>query len=1261
MNPFNTNPNPNPTPDPNPDPQPNPNQRRSNQYKNFGKQKTRQENLRDKYKKQIQRAKVETHDHVKILTMNVNSVHGYYRSQITKLAIEESSPDIAILTETKLGPLSNTFNVPGYQIQTQADRKIGAGGIMILSKLGLDVIEATSRSLEAEEIQVAKCKFGDLTIIGIYRSPTILKDDDDKDVLENISKTKAHHACIINWLTSEMNKLGNKRFVLTGDFNLKDLAEANFDPPGLRLADDEEQNQSNDHKWVNMIHKFGLTQNVKDATHISAIGGPSTLDLVLTPPQTEIRTLVVDPGAFGGEFDHFAVEFSIEMNFKTENKLRLVRKPTKESWDKIRAELAERDLVKNFWEISRKRKTKWDMNRAPNQEEDPFNPLFLDVEDEYPNPYENAYEEAENDVADYYTKTFTEIYKKHTPEVVVKPPPPGGELDTETKRNIRHSKRLHKTIKWAAINGSWNEERLANAKEKLRILIKKNKTMVNKDRVDNEIRKLQTSEKKQKNFFDHMKSFQKKQSTEGPIKDKKGDLKTSDEDIADTFNTNLGDQLQHGEKPDVDWSKTNLKWMNARGIYKPEIEDDPFHPKHFDPQGTYKPEDEETLNGKYITAADVYEQIKAANRGAAPGPDELPMEFYAQTKEIISLPLALLYNLIGQTGRVPEAFKITKVKMLYKKKAKDDPQNYRPLSMSNHSGKIWEKIMNLQLKTHLEKFGLLSSRQHGFRNGMGTTTNLLQLWEKIIETVEREGALCEMWSFDLTKAFDLLDHAKVLDLLHQMGITGNFGRCIESWLTGRQQYVEVNGTKSKKVTVGKSCVQGSIFGPTLWLVYIQPLMDRLTKMGVEYYGYADDIAIIKRIKTDQDQTEFEAILRALQEWADEFGMRWSPAKTQRLVFKYKGCKPLVPREVEFNGVKITPLEATAESLGLLIGSSCIFTAHIRRIRDKIKTIMYQVKRNFAILHPEILKKIYLIYIQSRIDYGSAIYYPGVEKLVKPVENIVQRYWKLSPTRKPPANLMSPQMRMIENDLKIVHKMYKGNYALKYEEIFKTNREIEKEFITRKNETNDLPIPKWRLTIARQKFSFRTRPGWNFIPTRIRELKESLFKIEIKKHILDNEQTYRNFTRDHNIVGGTERNETQKKKAIEENQKTDSLKTRNTRRKRNKKKETKQPQSQLNENQVEENAEEDEILINTTTTNPEPVQEEENSEEGQENEPDTETRDAERKRKKKKALEQTQKNPYLRRNCSDGRNLIRITQPRIRMVEEATATTTQALP
>ena len=1215
MNPYNLNTSLPPTPTPTqtqtqapnvPNTTRTPPSRPKRPYKNFGRQKTQQENLRDKYKKQLERAKIEIKDNVKILTMNVNSVHGHVKSQLAKYAIQKCKPDIAILTETKLGPLSNTFNVPGYQIETQEDRKIGAGGIMILSRDGIKVTEATSKSLEAEEIQVAKCKFEDLTIIGVYRSPTILKENGEaqgeEDVLENMSRTKAHHACIINWLTTEMNRLGNKRYVLTGDFNLKELAESNFDPQGLRLADDDEVNLSNDHKWINMIHKFGLTQNVKDATHISARGGPSMLDLVLTPPQTVISTLVVDPGVFGGDFDHFAVEFSIEANYKTENKLRLIRKPTKESWDKVRKELAEQDLVKNFAKMAKMKKTKWDMNRAPSQEEDPFNLLYLDIDNELPNPYEDPYEEAEDDIANYYTNTFVDIYKKHTPEIVVKPPPPGGDLDTETKKNISHSKRLHRSIKWAAVNGTWSEQRLDEAKEKLRLLKKKNKTMIQKDREENEIKKLHTSEKRHKNFFDHMKSFQKKETKEGPIRDRNGELKTSDEDVANTFNTNLGDQLLPGEKPNVDWSKINPAWYGQYTkdlIDNPEIENDPFHPAFFFEDESFEPKPDGTLSGKYITAADVFEQIKAANRGAAAGPDELPMEFYAQTKEIISLPLALLYNLIGQTGRVPEAFKSTKVKMLYKKKAKDDPNNYRPLSMANHLGKIWEKIMNIELKAHLEKYGLLSSRQHGFRNGMGTTTNLLQLWEKIIETVEKEGALCELWSFDLTKAFDLMDHAKVLELLHQMGITGSFGKCIESWLTGRQQFVEVNGTRSEKVTVGKSCVQGSIFGPTLWLVYIQPLMDRLTKLGVEFYGYADDIAIIKRIKTDQDQTEFEEILRTLQEWAEEFGMRWSPAKTQRLVFQYKGCKPLVPREIEFNGVKIEPLENTAESLGLLIGSSCIFTAQIRRIRDRIKTIMYQVKLNFAILSEVILKKIYTVYIQSRIDYGSAVYYPGIEKLVKPIETIVNRYWKLGPNKAPPKDIVSPQMRMIENDLKIVHKMYKGTYALKYEDIFKTNREIEKDHKTRKNEANDLPIPKWRLTIARQKFSFRTRPVWNFLPTYIRDLKESLFKKEIKTHLKNNEQTYKNFTRDYNIVGNTSDNDEVKRKALEENLNAEFSVTMN--------------------------------------------------------------KDAKRNRKKKKIVEQNQKNPYLRKYSSDGRSLIRITQPRITMAEFANVTASQALP
>ena len=160
--------------------------------------------------------------------------------------------------------------------------------------------------------------------------------------------------------------------------------------------------------------------------------------------------------------------------------------------------------------------------------------------------------------------------------------------------------------------------------------------------------------------------------------------------------------------------------------------------------------------------------------------------------------------------------------------------------MANHIGKIWERLVNSRLMKHLEGNKLLSDRQHGFRQKRGTFSNVIELWEHIMQKIDDEGSLVEMRSFDLTKAFDLLIHEKALLLCHSFGVTGDTGRCIENWLTDRTQYVECVNKKPSKVPVGKSCVQGSVLGPTLWYIYIQSLMNRL-KDKCEFYAYADDL------------------------------------------------------------------------------------------------------------------------------------------------------------------------------------------------------------------------------------------------------------------------------------------------------------------------------------------------------------------------------------------------------------------------------------
>ena len=180
------------------------------------------------------------------------------------------------------------------------------------------------------------------------------------------------------------------------------------------------------------------------------------------------------------------------------------------------------------------------------------------------------------------------------------------------------------------------------------------------------------------------------------------------------------------------------------------------------------------------------------------------MSVYSEACDNLLEPLQILFNSINSTGNIPENFKRARVILLYKKKSKQNMANYRPISMANHISKIWERIVNTRLMTHLEKNNRLSRQQHGFRPKRGCHSNLIEMWEKSIDKVDEHGPTIEMWSFDLQKAFDLLDHGKALTLCHMAGINGFVGKCLENWLVSRKQYVECGFSKSKDRIVQKS-------------------------------------------------------------------------------------------------------------------------------------------------------------------------------------------------------------------------------------------------------------------------------------------------------------------------------------------------------------------------------------------------------------------------------------------------------------------------
>ena len=168
----------------------------------FGRPK---EALRKNNMKKKKQEKVEFHRVIDFCVQNCNSVHSERKDKLTKLGIKDSKADVIVLTETKLGEGSNDFQVPGYKIVAQRDRKRGAGGIMILAKTGLIITDAEAGDV-VEEIQVASFKINSLMVIGVYRSPTIIFPTTDRE----------HHGRLIKYLD---NKIDSHKgpYVVTGD------------------------------------------------------------------------------------------------------------------------------------------------------------------------------------------------------------------------------------------------------------------------------------------------------------------------------------------------------------------------------------------------------------------------------------------------------------------------------------------------------------------------------------------------------------------------------------------------------------------------------------------------------------------------------------------------------------------------------------------------------------------------------------------------------------------------------------------------------------------------------------------------------------------------------------------------------------------------------------------------------------------------------------------------------------------------------------
>ena len=194
--------------------------------------------------------------------------------------------------------------------------------------------------------------------------------------------------------------------------------------------------------------------------------------------------------------------------------------------------------------------------------------------------------------------------------------------------------------------------------------------------------------------------------------------------------------------------------------------------------------------------------------------------------------------------KFPSILKTGKITPVYKKGAKDNISNYRPVSILPIFGKIFEKVFHNRIYEFCMQEKILSEDQFGFQKDHSATHALYESIDFIKHAHNRGKHILAIF-IDLSKAFDTIYHFKLLQKLNAYGIRRVANDLLKSYLTDRAQQVSVNGTLSDMEQVKFDVPQGSVVGPLLFLLYINDLKFCCNnlKIACKFILYTDDTNI----------------------------------------------------------------------------------------------------------------------------------------------------------------------------------------------------------------------------------------------------------------------------------------------------------------------------------------------------------------------------------------------------------------------------------
>ena len=493
----------------------------------------------------------------------------------------------------------------------------------------------------------------------------------------------------------------------------------------------------------------------------------------------------------------------------------------------------------------------------------------------------------------------------------------------------------------------------------------------------------------------------------------------------------------------------------------------------------------------------VQQKLESLRPFSSPGPDQIHPRVLGCCSRILALPLSILFRKSLDCGKVPPDWLLGEVTPIYKKGSRQDPASYRPISLTSVPSKVLESLVRDKILEHMTESGLMHPAQHGFLPKRSCTTQLLEVMEEWSSAAD-DRVPVDIAFLDFRKAFDTVPHKRLLQKLEAYGIKGKLLSWIKAFLTERRQRVIVQGSKSEWVSVDSGIPQGSVLGPTLFLIYVNDVPEQM-QSAVKMF--ADDVKMFCRVSRPSCLLSFQNDLLALEEWSRKWLLHLNVSK----------CKVMHLGPANFhspyflNGMELAEVSQERD-LGIVVDRDLKFHQQTAAVISKGSQMLAVVKRTFAHISTSTLPLIYKALVRPHLEYCNVVWGPFGKIDQQRLERVQRRATKLvKELRSKPyeerlriLNLPTLYYRRRRGDMITVYQLLHDGMSADSEELLQisTNR------TTRRHEWK-LRKPRARTAARKHSFSNRVVNDWNALPADIVSAATvSKFKAKLDSHWSD---------------------------------------------------------------------------------------------------------------------------------------------------------------